>query len=98
MEVISVDNLHNSSLKVLDGIEAISGKKPLFEAYDVRNVDQMNSLFEESSSTLDGVIHFAAYKAVSESVEKPLKYYDNNIGGLIQILRTCYCKSDSFYF
>jgi UDP-glucose 4-epimerase len=96
-EVISIDNLQNSSLKVLDGIEAICGKKPLFEAYDVRNVDQMSSLFE-SHLDIDGVIHFAAYKAVGESVEKPLKYYENNIGGLIQILEHVTEKSIPFIF
>ncbi|MDA9157695.1 UDP-glucose 4-epimerase GalE [Flavobacteriaceae bacterium] len=96
-EVISVDNLDNSSLKVLDGIESITGNRPFFEAFDVRNEDQMSLLFDKFPE-IDGVIHFAAHKAVGESVENPLKYYENNISGLVQILKPVIQKSIPFIF
>ena len=79
-EVICVDNLENSSIQVLEGIEAITGKKPHFEALNVCDESQMEHLFFEHSN-LNGIIHFAAHKAVGESVSEPLKYYKNNIGG-----------------
>ena len=72
-EVICVDNLENSSIQVLEGIEAITGKQPHFEALDVCNEDQMVRLFSEHSN-LQGIIHFAAHKSVGESVSEPLKY------------------------
>ena len=85
-EVISVDNLFNSSIDVLKGIEDITGKRPHFEAFDVTDENQMIFLFDKYPN-IEGVIHFAAYKSVGESVSEPLKYYENNIRGSVQILK-----------
>lgn len=84
-EVIIVDNLSNSEISVLAGIEAITGKKPLFENCDVCNTEALRVCFSKYGN-IDAVIHFAAYKAVGESVEKALVYYKNNVGGLISLL------------
>lgn len=84
-EVIIVDNLSNSNIDVLDGIEAIVGKRPTFENIDCTNYVDMDRLFSRYQP-IDGVIHFAASKAVGESVEKPLMYYRNNIGSLVTLL------------
>ena len=96
-EVICVDNLENSSIQVLEGIEAITGKKPHFEALDVCDESQMEHLFFEHSN-LNGIIHFAAHKAVGESVSEPLKYYKNNIGGLFSVLKHSTKNSIPFIF
>ena len=96
-EVICVDNLENSSIQVLEGIEAITGKKPHFEALNVCDESQMEHLFFEHSN-LNGIIHFAAHKAVGESVSDPLKYYKNNIGGLINVLKHSTKNSIPFIF
>ena len=96
-EVICVDNLENSSIQVLEGIEAITGKKPHFEALDVCDKSQMEYLFFEHSN-LNGIIHFAAHKAVGESVSEPLKYYKNNIGGLFNVLKHSTKNSIPFIF
>ena len=96
-EVICVDNLENSSIQVLEGIEAITGKKPHFEALNVCDESQMEHLFFEHSN-LNGIIHFAAYKAVGESVSEPLKYYKNNIGGLFNVLKHSTKNSIPFIF
>ncbi|MDB4063011.1 UDP-glucose 4-epimerase GalE [Flavobacteriaceae bacterium] len=96
-EVICVDNLENSSIQVLEGIEAITGKKPHFEALNVCDESQMEHLFFEHSN-LNGIIHFAAHKAVGESVSEPLKYYKNNIGGLINVLKHSTKNSIPFIF
>ena len=85
-EVVIVDNLSNSSIKVLDGIEAITGKKPLFEEFDLRDKPKVQDFFQKHSDVA-GVIHFAASKAVGESVEEPLLYYENNLGVLVYILQ-----------
>ncbi len=84
-EVVIIDNLSNSNIEVLDGIEAIVGKRPAFENIDCTDYVAMNALFEKYTDIV-GVIHFAASKAVGESVEKPLLYYRNNIGSLICLL------------
>ena len=84
-QVLIVDNLDNSSISVLDGIKKIINLSPVFEKLDVRNSDQMEILFSKHKD-ISGVIHFAAYKSVSGSVEDPLKYYDNNVLGLITLL------------
>ena len=96
-EVICVDNLENSSIQVLEGIEAITGKKPHFEALDVCDESQMEHLFFEHSN-LNGIIHFAAHKGVGESVSEPLKYYKNNIGGLFNVLKHSTKNSIPFIF
>ncbi len=76
-EVVIVDNLSNSSILVLDRIEEITGKRPTFYELDVADKAALRSVFEKES--IEAVIHFAGYKAVGESVEKPVMYYENNI-------------------
>ena len=85
-EVIIIDNLSNSSIEVLDGITAITGVKPLFEKLDLRVKPDVTRFFE-THNDIAGVIHFAANKAVGESVKEPLMYYENNIGTLVYILQ-----------
>ncbi|CAN5582266.1 UDP-glucose 4-epimerase GalE [soil metagenome] len=84
-EVIIIDNLSNSDIKVLNGIEKISGKKPEFHNIDLTEKDKLNSFFRNNKD-FDVVIHFAAFKAVGESVKLPLKYYNNNVVGMINLL------------
>lgn len=84
-EVIIVDNLSNSSIDVLDNIEQITGIKPMFEQFDLSNREKTADFFLRNND-IDGIIHFAAYKAVGESMEKPLEYYQNNVGSLLNIL------------
>lgn len=76
-EVVIVDNLSNSSILVLDRIETITGKRPTFYELDVANKVALREVFEKES--IEAAIHFAGYKAVGESVEKPVMYYENNI-------------------
>ena len=76
-EVVIVDNLSNSSILVLDRIEEITGKRPTFYELDVADKTALRSVFEKES--IEAAIHFAGYKAVGESVEKPVMYYENNI-------------------
>ena len=85
-EVIAIDNLSNSSLDVLDGIERITGKKPQFENLDLRDKLAVQHFFK-ANENISGVIHFAASKAVGESVENPLLYYENNLNSLIYLLQ-----------
>lgn len=85
-EVIAIDNLSNSSESVLNGIEKISGKKPVFEKMDLRNKASVQNFFKKYND-VQGVIHFAASKAVGESVENPLLYYENNINALVYLLQ-----------
>lgn len=80
-----VDDLSNSSRKVLDQIEAITGKRPLFEEMDLCDADRVQQLVDDHPD-IRGVIHFAAYKAVGESVQQPLKYYRNNFYSLVNLL------------
>ncbi len=84
-DVTIVDNLSNSSIDVLDGIAAIVGKKPEFANIDCGNFVDLDSVFTTYPDIV-GVIHFAASKAVGESVEKPLLYYRNNLGSLVTLL------------
>lgn len=84
-DVIIIDDLSNSKLEVLDGITAITSIKPTFIKLDLKDKTAINSFF--SKYKVDGVIHFAASKAVGESVEKPLKYYENNISTLVYLLQ-----------
>ena len=83
--VTVVDNLSNSSLEALTRVESITGKKLSFIEADIRDSGAMNKLLEENS--FDAVIHFAGLKAVGESVEQPLKYFDNNITGTQVLLQ-----------
>ncbi len=85
-DVVIVDNLSNSSEKVLEGITAITGKEPAFEKFDLRDKEKVQSFFQKYDD-INGVIHFAASKAVGESVELPLLYYENNLGVLTYILQ-----------
>lgn len=85
-EVIIVDDLSNSSLNVLDGISRITGKTPAFEKLDLREKAKVQDFFKRHSD-IAGVIHFAASKAVGESMENPLLYYENNINTLVYILQ-----------
>ncbi|MGV3695652.1 UDP-glucose 4-epimerase GalE [Flavobacterium sp.] len=85
-EVVAIDNLSNSSIEVLDGIERITGKKPLFENIDLREKAAVQEFFKKHTDVV-GVIHFAASKAVGESVENPLLYYENNVNALVYILQ-----------
>lgn len=84
-EVTIVDNLSNSAVDVLDGIAAIVGRKPEFANIDCGNFMDLDGVFSEYPDIV-GVIHFAASKAVGESVEKPLLYYRNNLGSLVTLL------------
>ena len=85
-EVVAIDNLSNSSIEVLDGIEKITGKKPIFEKIDLREKSAVQNFFKKHQDII-GVIHFAASKAVGESVENPLLYYENNINSLVYLLQ-----------
>lgn len=83
--VVIVDNLSNSRADVVDGIESITGVRPAFEQVDCQDLAALANVFNKYSD-ISGVIHFAASKAVGESVQKPLTYYRNNITSLINIL------------
>ncbi len=85
-QVVIVDDLSNSSIEALDGINEISNSIPIFEKLDLKNKNEVKKLFEKHNDAI-GLIHFAAYKAVGESVENPLKYYENNLSSLINILQ-----------
>ncbi len=90
-EVIVIDNLSNSSVDVLDGIERITNKRPLFENIDLRDKKSVQDFFAKHKD-INGVIHFAASKAVGESVENPLLYYENNINALVYLLQELQAK------
>ena len=85
-KVVIIDNLSNSRLSVLDGIEAITNTKPEYHNIDLTNQEAVNQFFK-THQDLDGIIHFAAYKAVGESISQPLKYYQNNLFSLVNILQ-----------
>ena len=84
-DITIVDNLSNSSIDVIDAIKEITGKDFNFYKLDVKNERTLNKIFKEEN--IDAVIHFAAFKAVGESVEKPLKYYENNLENTISLLK-----------
>lgn len=97
-EVVIIDDCSNSSENVLEGITSITGKTPLFEKIDLKEKSKVEDFFNRHDD-VEGVIHFAASKAVGESVEKPLLYYENNIGTLVYILKElCNKKKASFIF
>lgn len=85
-EVVIIDNLSNSSREVLEGIEAITSIVPIFEELDLREKQSVQQFFSKHSD-VSAVIHFAASKAVGESVEDPLLYYENNINTLVYVLQ-----------
>ena len=96
-QVVIVDDLSNSSIDVLDGISKISNTTPIFEKLDLKNKENVGKLFDRHSDAV-GLIHFAAYKAVGESVENPLKYYENNLSCLIYLLQEINNLNQSFSF
>jgi len=97
MEVLIIDNLANTRIEVLDGIESITGKRPYFKEMDVCNPEGLSQLVAEHPN-LKGVIHFAAHKSVNESIAQPIEYYENNLGGLNQLLKISTQQSIPFIF
>ncbi|MCG9793076.1 UDP-glucose 4-epimerase GalE [Flavobacterium algicola] len=93
-EVVIIDNLSNSSEDVIKGIVAITGKTPIFEKLDLRDKSSVKVFFEKYTD-INGVIHFAASKAVGESVKNPLLYYENNISSLIYLLQELEKKEEA---
>lgn len=91
-ETLIIDNLSNSSADVIDQIEKITGTKPGFEVFDLTDLHKLGLFFEENPG-IDAIIHFAASKAVGESVEKPLLYYRNNLVSLMNLVE-CQLKFD----
>lgn len=83
-DVVIIDNLSNSNASVVDGIEKITGIRPAFEQIDLNDKDKVEEVFKKYQ--IKGIIHFAASKAVGESVEKPLLYYRNNLNSLMNVL------------
>ena len=83
-DVVVVDNLYNSKIEVLDKIKKITGKDVKFYKEDVCDENALKKIFKENK--IDGVIHFAGYKAVGESCKKPLMYYDNNLISTLKLL------------
>ncbi len=98
-EVLIIDNLSNSKIQALDGIKRITGIRPEFEQIDLRYKDQILDLLSRHKD-IEGVIHFAAFKFVSESIQQPLKYYENNLFSSINLLSALsnYNKPISFVF
>ena len=95
-EVVIIDNLSNSSEDVLKGIVAITGKKPIFEKLDLREKSSVQAFFKKHND-VSGVIHFAASKAVGESVTNPLLYYENNIASLVYLLQELQQKTEAHF-
>ena len=93
-EVVIIDNLSNSSEDVLKGIVSITGKTPIFEKLDLREKASVQNFFAKYTD-IAGVIHFAASKAVGESVQNPLLYYENNIAALVYILQELEKKDEA---
>jgi UDP-glucose 4-epimerase len=85
-DIIILDNLHNSKSEVIDSIETITGKRPMFYHTDLLDLNSLEQIFKENK--IDCVIHFAGLKAVGESVEQPVNYFHNNITGTINLLMT----------
>ena len=83
LDVVGVDNFSNSSAEVLNRLQTLSGSKPVFEQIDVCDTAALRGVFARHK--IDAVVHFAAFKAVGESVQKPLAYYRNNVGGLLNL-------------
>lgn len=95
-EVIIIDDLSNSSLDVLDGIEKITGVRPEFVQMDLRDRSKVEAFFN-TNPVVGGVIHFAASKAVGESVKEPLLYYENNLSTLVYLLKEMVNKPKSYF-
>ncbi|WP_375083797.1 UDP-glucose 4-epimerase GalE [Providencia sp. SKLX074055] len=86
MQPVILDNLHNANLEVLNRIEAITGTKPIFYQGDVRDSQILDTIF--ANHQIHSVIHFAGLKAVGESVEKPIEYYDVNVNGTLVLVES----------
>lgn len=95
-DVVIIDDCSNADEKVLDGITAITGKKPIYEKLDLKEKSKVEDFFKRYDD-IEGVIHFAASKAVGESVENPLLYYENNIGTLVYLLKELSKKGKSSF-
>ncbi|NJB83076.1 UDP-glucose 4-epimerase GalE [Wenyingzhuangia aestuarii] len=96
-DVVVIDDLSNTTIKVLDQITEITGTKPAFEQIDLRIKADVKAFFDKYQ--IDGIIHFAAFKAVGESMHKPLDYYENNLGSLVYLLQEMRDrKLDNFIF
>jgi UDP-glucose 4-epimerase len=95
-EVVIIDDCSNAEEKVLEGITSITGKVPIFEKLDLREKEKVQDFFKRHQD-IEGVIHFAASKAVGESVEKPLLYYENNLGTLVYLLQELSKKGKSSF-
>ncbi|WP_405377101.1 UDP-glucose 4-epimerase GalE [Nonlabens sp. Asnod3-A02] len=96
-EVVIIDNLSNTSIDVLDNIKSITNIEPAFENVDVRDKDGLSKFFNQYPD-ISGIIHFAASKAVGESVNNPLLYYENNINALVYLLQNVQDKEMSIIF
>ena len=96
-DVVIVDNLSNASLNVLENITSITGKQPAFHKLDVSDKNALFTFFKNHED-IGGIIHFAAFKAVGESVLNPLKYYENNINSLVYLLQNIQERNVSFIF
>ena len=83
-EVVIVDNLYNASAKAVDRIREITGKDPVFYRADICDRAALEAIFDEQKD-VEAVIHFAGYKAVGESVAKPIEYYSNNLAGTLTL-------------
>ena len=92
-EVLIVDDLSNSSPEVLDAIAKITGKTPFFEAVDLKNQVGVTQLFDDYPN-IKGILHFAASKAVGESIQKPIEYYQNNINSLLNVMAAIKTKTN----
>lgn len=96
-DVVVIDDLSNTTIKVLDQITEITGTKPAFEQVDLRIKADVKTFFDNYK--IDGIIHFAAFKAVGESMHKPLDYYENNLGALVYLLQEMRDRNlDNFIF
>jgi UDP-glucose 4-epimerase len=96
-EVIIIDNLSNTSIDVLDNITSITGIRPTFEKIDVRYKEALHAFFKRHNP-IEGIIHFAASKAVGESVNSPLLYYENNVNALVYLLQNIQNNDISLIF
>ena len=96
---IIVDDLSNAKADVVDRIETITGKRPAFYKLDCKSKDALRTVF--SAHKIDAIIHFAAFKAVGESVKKPLQYYRNNLDNtlsLLEVMEEFGCKKFIFFY
>lgn len=85
-DIVLLDNLSNSKISVVDSLSQLTGKELSLYKVDLLNVDDLEKVFAENK--IEGVIHFAGFKSVEESIQKPLKYYHNNVGGLLNLCKT----------